>query len=71
VSYYLIFILKKESVVLTKDSQISKILSLGDELASAATSFTSQQGYDQFIRARDNFHTAVISICCCGSEDQV
>ncbi len=57
--------------MLTKDSQISKILSLGDELASAATSFTSQQGYDQFIRARDNFHTAVISICCCGSEDQV
>ena len=43
--------------------RIKEVLELGDEMASAATSFTSQQGYDQFIRARYKFRSAVKCLC--------
>lgn len=36
----------------------NKILKLADEMASAAASFNSQQGYDQFIQARDSLREA-------------
>jgi hypothetical protein len=49
--------------VLIVDNQINRILELADDMASAAASFNSQQGYDQFIRARDSFRKAAKGVC--------
>ena len=50
--------------MLAFDLQVShQIVSLADEMASAAASFNSQQGYEQFIRARAALQEAVLSAC--------
>lgn len=47
----------------TLDNEITRILNLADDMASASASFNSQQGYDQFIRARNNFRKATKGLC--------
>lgn len=45
------------------NTEVAKLMDIADEMASAAASFNSQQGYDNFIRARSRFESSVKYIC--------